>query len=242
MNHVLYDHLGEFVMIYLDNVIIYFKSMTEHIKHLDWVLGQLKWAGLKIKVEKCEFAKSEIKLLGYRISAEGTIPDLGKVTAIETLEWPTTISKLKGFLGAVGFFKKYIQGFGQIVKLLNDMTSIKFENCWTSEMDEAWKELKKWLTKALILRHPDFTKPFILYMNASKKGVDAILAQYYKEAKADYVVKYFSWSLRQAQENWSATDLECLTIVEAVRHFDEYLRERPFTVYMDHQALVTLRM
>ena len=77
------------------------------------------------------------------------------------------------------------------------MISSKFGNCWTSKIDEAWKELKKWLTKALILRHPDFTKPFILYMNASKKGVDAILAQYDVEAKVDYVVEYFSWNLGQ---------------------------------------------
>ena len=103
--------------------------MTKHVKHLDWILGQLKWAGLKIKVEKCEFAKSEIKLLGYRISAKGMIPDPGKVITIETLERSTTISKLRGFLRAVDFFKKYIQGFEQIAKSLNDMTSIKFGNC-----------------------------------------------------------------------------------------------------------------
>ncbi len=129
MNHVLHDHLGKFVMVYFDDLVIYSKSMTEHIKHLDWILGQLKWVELKIKVEKCEFAKSEIKLLGHRISAEGMIPDPNKVTAIEALEQPTTISKLRGFLGAVGFFRKYIQGFGQIAKPLNNMTSIKFRNC-----------------------------------------------------------------------------------------------------------------
>ncbi len=86
MNHVLHDHLGEFVMVYLDDVVIYSKSMTEHVKHLDWIFNQLKWAGLKIKVEKCEFAKSEIKLLRHRILAEGTIPNPGKVIAIEVLE------------------------------------------------------------------------------------------------------------------------------------------------------------
>ncbi len=70
--------------------------------------------------------------------------------------------------------------------------------------------------KAPILRHSDFTKLFILYTDISKKGVDAILAQHNPKAKADYIVEYFSWSLGQAQENWSATDLECLAIVEAV--------------------------
>ena len=86
MNHILHDHLGEFVMVYLDDVVIYSKSMVEHIKHLDWILGQLKWAGLKIKVEKCEFAKSEIKLLRYRILTSEMIPDSGKVAAITALE------------------------------------------------------------------------------------------------------------------------------------------------------------
>src|SRR6266498_2918464 len=117
------------------------------------------------------------------------------------------------------------------------MTSSKFGNCWTLEMDNAWKELKKRLTEAPILRHPDFTKPFILYTDASKKGVGAILAQNNAKAKADYVVEYFSRSLGQAQKNWSATDLECLVIVEAVQHFNRYLKEKPFTIYMDYQAL-----
>ncbi len=172
----MHDHLGKFVMVYLDDVVIYFKSMMEHIKHLDWILGQLKWVGLKIKVEKCEFIKSKIKLLGYRILAEGMIFDSGKVTVIEALEWPTIILKLRGFLETIGFFRKYIQEFGQIAKLFNNMISIKFRNCWTPEMDEVWKELKKRLTETPILRHPDFTKPFILYTNLSKKGVSAILA------------------------------------------------------------------
>ncbi len=82
--------------------------MKEHVKYLDWILRQLKWAELKIKVEKYKFAKPEIKLLNYRISVEGIILDLGKVAAIKILERSITISKLKGFLGVVGFFRKYI--------------------------------------------------------------------------------------------------------------------------------------
>src|SRR6266498_2879753 len=139
MNHVLHDYLSEFVMVYLNDVVIYSKSMAKHVKHLDWILGQLKWVGLKIKVEKYEFVKSEIKLLGHRISKERTVLDPEKVSAIKALERLTTISKLRGFLEAVGFFRKYIQGFGQIAKPLNDMTSSKFDNCWTPEMDKAWK-------------------------------------------------------------------------------------------------------
>ncbi len=155
-------------------------------------------------MKKYEFTKHEIKLLGYQISTEGMILN------------PTTILKLKGFLEAVCFFRKYIQGFRQIVKPLNNMMSVKFGNCWISKMDKAWKELKKRLTEASIFKHLDFTRPFILYTDTSKNGVGAILAQHDPEAKVDYVIEYFSCSLGQAQENWSVTDLECLAIVEAV--------------------------
>ncbi len=80
-------------------------------------------------MKKCEFVKLKIKLLGHRILAENTILDSGKVVAIEALKWPTTISKLKRFLEAVDFFKKYIQEFEQIAKPLNDIILIKFKNC-----------------------------------------------------------------------------------------------------------------
>ncbi len=80
-------------------------------------------------MEKYEFAKPKIKLLGHQISAERMIPNPGKIIAIEALEWLITILKFRGFLKAIGFFKKYIQGFKQIAKLLNDMTLAKFKNC-----------------------------------------------------------------------------------------------------------------
>ncbi len=101
------------------------------------------------------------------------ISDLNKVAAIKILKWPITISKLKEFLKVVDFFRKYIQGFGQIAKLLNNMTLSKFGNFWTLKMDEIWKKLKKRLIKASILKHSNFTK---LFINVSKRGIGTILA------------------------------------------------------------------
>ena len=91
-------------MVYLDDVIIYFKNIIKYVKHLNWIFSQLKWIELKIKIKKCKFTKSEIKLLGHWISAKGTILDLDKVTVIKVLEWSITILELREFLKTVLYY------------------------------------------------------------------------------------------------------------------------------------------
>ena len=109
-------------------------------------------------------------------------------------------------------------------------------------MEAAWEELCYRLTQTPVLRHPDFNKPFILYTDASKKGIGAVLCQKDEEVNADYVIQYYSRTLAERQRNWFTTDLEYLAIIEAVWYFDAYLKDKLFTLYTDHKALVTLRM
>ncbi len=167
-------------------------------------------------MKKCEFAKREIKVLGHRIDAEGTRPDPSKVEAILKQPRPTTITGVRVFLEAAGFFKKYIQDFGKIATPLYHITSNKVSSCWTEEMETAWEELCYWLTQTSVLRHSDFNKPFILYTDASKEGIGAVLCQKDEDVNANYVIQYYSRTLAEGQKNWSTTDLECLAIIEAV--------------------------
>src|SRR6266540_3156136 len=241
MNFVLQEHLGEFVIVYLDNIFVYSQTCEEHVQYIKWVLTKLEEANLKLKLEKCEFAKREIKVLGHRVDAEGTKPDPGKVEAILKQPRPTTIIGVRAFLEAAGFFKKYIQDFDKIATPLHYITSNKVSSCWTEEMESAWEVLRYWLTQTPVLRHPDFNKPFILYTDASKEGIGAVLCQKDEDVNANYVIQYYSRTLAEGQRNWFTTNLECLAIIEAIRHFDAYLRNRPFTLYTDYEALATLR-
>src|SRR6266542_4113560 len=241
MNFVLQEHLEEFVIVYLNDIFVYSQTYEEHVQHIEWVLTKLEETNLKLKLEKCEFAKREIKVLEHRVDAEGTRPDPGKVEAILKQPRPTTITGMRAFLGAAGFFKKYIQDFGKIATPLHHITSNKISSCWTKEMELAWEELHYQLTQTPVLRHPNFKKPFILYMDASKEGIGAVLCQKDENVNADYVIQYYSRTLAEGQKNWSTIDLECLAIIEAIRHFDPYLRDTTFTLYTNHEALATLR-
>src|SRR6266496_1416024 len=129
MNFVLQEHLGEFVMVYLDDIFIYSQTYEEHVQHIEWTFTKLEEANLKLKLEKCEFAKREIKVLGHRVDAEGTRPDPGKVEAILKQPRLTTITEVRAFLGAAGFFKKYIQDFGKIATPLYHITLNKVSSC-----------------------------------------------------------------------------------------------------------------
>src|SRR6266540_5275950 len=129
MNFILQEHLGEFVMVYLDDIFVYSQTYEEYVQHIEWVLTKLEEANLKLKLEKYEFAKREIKVLRHRVDAEGTRPDPGKVEAILKQPRPTTITEMRAFLEAVGFFKKYIQDFGKIATPLHHITSNKVSSC-----------------------------------------------------------------------------------------------------------------
>ncbi len=201
MNFVLQEHLGEFVMVYLDDIFVYSSTYEEHIQHIEWVFTKLEEVNLKLKLEKCKFAKWEIKVLRHQVDAEGIRPDLGKVEAILKQPWPTTITEVWAFLGAAGFFKKYIQDFGKIATPLHHIISNKVSSCWTEEMELAWEELRYQLTQTPVLRYLDFNKPFILYTDASKEGIGVVLCQKDKDVNVDYVIQYYSRTLAEGQRN-----------------------------------------
>ncbi len=121
-------------MVYLNDIFVYSQTYEEHVQHIEWVLTKLEEVNLKLKSEKYEFAKWEIKVLGYKVDAKGIKPDLGKIEAILKQSRSITITGIRVFLGVVEFFKKYIQDFGKIVTPLHYITSNKVSSYWTLKM------------------------------------------------------------------------------------------------------------
>src|SRR6266498_3459338 len=141
------------------------------------VLEALRQAGLKLKLEKCEFAKKQLKYLGFIVGEFGIKPDPEKVRAIVDQPAPTNQTQIRLFLGMIGFFRNHIQGFSTIAGPMTNLLAKEVLYVWGSEQQQAFERLKQIISTVPILMHLNFNQQFILYTDASKEGLGAILAQ-----------------------------------------------------------------
>jgi len=237
INVVLAAVLGRHTLCYLDDVIIYSRSFSQHLIDLNETLGLLKAAGLKLNLEKCSFAATTINFLGFTISPEGVLPDKGKVLAISKSPAPRTVREVRRFLGATGFFRKHIPNYATIASPLHLLLKKNQKWQWGPEQQTAFDELKERLVTAPVLRQPDFNKEFEIHTDASGVALGACLMQRDAE-QTPYAIAYYSRKLRSAETRYPTIDLEALAVVEGVRVFDPYLYGRRFIVYTDHRPLV----
>ena len=240
MNFVLQDFLGKFVAVYLDDIIIYSRTFEQHIDHIQLVFEALRTATLKIKLKKGFFCFPNIAFLGHIVGRNGISPDPTKVEKIKNFPEPTNLKELRGALGLFSYYRKFVKDFSRIAKplliLLKKDTSFE----WTNKQQNAFDYLKKRLMEAPILQYPDFSKSFLIYTDASGTGLGAVLSQLNDERK-ECVIAYASRSLNKAECNYRITDQECLAVVWAVKHFEQYLGLLPFKVVTDHSALKFLQ-
>ena len=157
-----------FVMGYLDDIIIYSRSEKEHLEHLEEIFIRLKAAGLKLKLEKCCFFKKHIQYLGHLISADSIQPLPEKLESIAKMPAPKNPKEVKQFLGLVSYYRKFIPRFADISRVLTHLTKKDVEFKWTSECENCFQILKEFLQQAPILRYPDSQANYTLYTDASK--------------------------------------------------------------------------
>ena len=235
MNIVLKGINWENAIAFIDDVVVYSSSPQQHLFHLEEVFKRLHEAGLKLKPQKCVFGVSSIKYLGHVIDQNGVRPDDTKISAIKSFETPTSVTKLKSFLGLVNYYRKFVRGFAQIAKPLNRLTkkTIPFE--WTKEAQESFIELKRRMTCAPVLAHADCSLPYTLTTDASRTAVGWVLEQ--KQGNHNRVICFGGKTLNQAQSAYGISDLEALACMTAIKDLDCYLRYAKFTIATDHQPL-----
>src|SRR6266511_5421548 len=181
MNQVLRKYLGKFVLVYLDDIIIYSRTFEEHKEHVRLVFEALRAASLMIKPKKCKFAQKELRFFGHIISVEGIRTDPDKIAKMVILSLPTNLKELRSRLGLFSYYRQYIKGFSEITRPIYELTreengkAVPFE--WTAIRQKAFKIIKAKLVKAPVVAHPNFDRPFILYTDASGGGVGAVLHQ-----------------------------------------------------------------
>ncbi len=220
---------------YLDDFIIYSETFEEHIELLREVFKRLRQHNIKLKLSKCFFVKSEVEYLGHIISHNSVKPSPRKIEAVKDFPLPKTVREVRRFLGLTGYYRRFIKNFSIKAKPLSDLTKKMVPFHWSHDQQTAFETLRDAIIQTPVITMFDPNKQCSIFTDASKIGIGAILTQK-DEQNNDKVIAYYSKRLNSTQENYSASELECLAVVEAIEHFDNYLH-KPFKVITDHSAL-----
>jgi DNA-binding MarR family transcriptional regulator len=231
MNKVFMDYLDTFVVIFIDDILVYSKSEAEHEKHLKLVLQRLREHKLYAKLSKCEFWIDEFPFLDHVISKGGIAVDPSKVKDVLDWEVPHSMKEVRSFLGLAGYYQRFIENFSKIAKPLTSLLEKGVDFSWTDERQMAFDELKKRLTTAPVLTLPDQSKRFTVYCNASKDGLGSVLMQ---EGR---VIAYALQQLRRHELNYRTHDLELAVVVHALKIWRHYLFGQRCDIYTDHKSL-----
>ncbi|WVZ85090.1 hypothetical protein U9M48_032047 [Paspalum notatum var. saurae] len=231
MNSVFMNELDKFVVVFIDDILIYSKSEKEHEEHLKIVLTRLREHKLYVKFSKCAFWLKEVSFLGHILSEKGVAVDPSKVKDVLNWKQPETVTEIRSFLGLAGYYRRFIKDFSKTAKPMTSLTKKNAKYLWSSNCEEAFQTLKKLLTSAPVLAQPDVTKPFDVYCDASGNGLGCVLMQ---EGR---VIAYASRQLRKHEANYPTHDLELAAVVHALKIWRHYLLGNTCHIYTDHKSL-----
>ena len=217
LNRIFRPFLDNFVVVFIDDILIYSKTHEEHAEHLRIMLGILREKQLFAKLSKCDFWMREVQFLGHVISSQGIAMDLAKVEVVIQWECPKLVSEIRSFVGLDGYYKRFIEGFSKIVAPLTQLTRKDQPFAWTDRCEESFKELKQRLASTPVLVIQDVSKPFEVYCDASHRGLGCVLMQERK------VVAYASRQLKVHEKNYPTHDLELAAVVFALKIWRHYL-------------------
>lgn len=235
MDNVLREHIGVRCLVYMDDIIVFSTSLKEHLDNLRKIFETLRKYNMKIQLDKSEFLHKEVAFLGHIVTRDGVKPNPDKLEIIRKWPLPTNEKELRGFLGILGYYRKFIRDFAEIAKPLTQALRKGEKVAPTKDFVAAFERCRNILTSSDILQYPDFEKPFILTTDASNYAVGAVLSQ--GQIGRDKPIAFASRTLNKSEENYSAIEKELLAIVWACRYFRPYLYGRKFTLYTDHKPL-----
>ncbi|GJR33957.1 putative reverse transcriptase domain-containing protein [Tanacetum coccineum] len=231
MNRVCKPYLDKFVIVFIDDILIYSKNKQEHEEHLKLILELLKKEELYAKFSKCEFWIPKVQFLGHVIDSQGIHVDPAKIESIKDWASPKSPTEIRQFLGLAGYYRRFIEGFSKIAKPMTKLTQKKVKFEWGDKQETAFQLLKQKLCSAPILALPEGSEDFIVYCDASIKGLGAVLMQREK------VIAYASRQLKIHEKNYTTHDLELGAVVFSLKLWRHYLYGTKCTVFTDHKSL-----
>lgn len=243
LNNIIRKHkLADFTVNYIDDILIFSKSFTEHIEHLTKLFEAIKKEGFRLKFSKCTFAADEVKYLGHIIKHNTVRPINDNLISIRNFPVPKTPKNVRQFLGKINYYHKYIPNAAIILDPLHNLLRKGQNFCWSDQCQKTFEKIKDLLCAEPILAIFDPTLPIYIYTDASIQGIGAVLKQPQKSNTDVKPVAYFSKKLNDAQKKKKAIFLECLAIKEAVTFWQFWLRNKKFTIFSDHKPLEKLNI
>ncbi|GBG65808.1 hypothetical protein CBR_g53778 [Chara braunii] len=235
MNRIFHDYLDKFIVVYLDDILIFNRIVEEHVEHLKTVLGLLRQHQYKVNLDKCEFGRTKVLYLGHEISADGLRSEAPKVASIRDWPRPQTVTEVRSFLGMTGYYRPFVKNYSTIASPLTDLTRLDTPLEWTAECEASFKKLKYDLTHYEVLKLPDPDKPFVVTKDASQYGIGAVLAQ--QEGPKLRPIEYMSKKMPSQKLAKSTYERELCALYRALVHWRHYLLGRFFYVRSDHETL-----
>ncbi|KAL0543604.1 hypothetical protein IC582_018704 [Cucumis melo] len=231
MNRVFREFLDTFVIVFIDDILIYSKTEAEHEEHLRMVLQTLRDNKLYAKFSKCEFWLKQVSFLGHVVSKDGVSVDPAKIEAVTGWTRPSTVSEVRSFLGLAGYYRRFVENFSRIATPLTQLTRKGAPFVWSKACEDSFQTLKQKLVTAPVLTVPDGSGSFVIYSDASKKGLGCVLMQQGK------VVAYASRQLKSHEQNYLTHDLKLAAVVFALKIWRHYLYGEKIQIFTDHKSL-----
>jgi hypothetical protein len=231
-NDIFRKWLDDFVVVDIDDILIYSGSFKEHEEHLHKVFQRLRENKLYAKLEKCKFGVTEVDFFGHRITQEGLKMDNHKVKAILDWESPKSVTALRSFLGLASYYRKFIKNFAKNPKPLTNLLKkfvVTYE--WEEACNEAFETLKGILVKVSVLKLPDFDKEFEIHFDASNFAIRGVLVQ---EGRP---VVFESKKLSETKRSWPTQEKEMWAVIHCLKTWGHYISSKDVVVWIDNVTL-----
>lgn len=239
MDKVIGFDLEPHVFVYLDDIVVATKTLSEHMRLLKLIAERLTKANLTISLDKSRFCRKQVNYLGYMLTGDGVAIDNSRIEPILNYCRPKSVKDIRRLLGLAGFYQRFIGSYSKIVSPISDLLKkAQKKFLWTEAAEEGFQELKSALISAPILANPDFNLPFVIESDASDNAVGAALIQ-----KIDgelRIIGYFSKKLSSTQRKYASVEKECLGVLLAIEHFRHFVEGTKFKVVTDARSLLWL--
>ncbi|KAL0561549.1 hypothetical protein IC582_001983 [Cucumis melo] len=230
MNRVFHSYLDQFVIVFIDDILVYSGSKEKHAEHLRIVLQTVRDRELYAKFSKCDFWLDRVVFLGHVVSVEGICVDPQKTEVVDKWKRPTSVTEIRSFLGLAGYYRRFVEGFSKLALPLTNLIrkNVKFE--WTDACERSFQELKKILVTAPVLTFPTPGVEFEIYCDASHQRLGCVLMQKGK------VMAYASRLLKKHECNYPTHDLELAAVVLALKLWWHYLYGERCHIFTNHKS------